>query len=139
MPHVKGYTIEELMIAVAESGKPYDTVKIIAAYHMALEAHANQKRASGEMYISHPVSVAYILVELGMDSETVIAALLHDVVEDTDMPLDQIEKQFGADTALLVGGVTKLGKIPYYPEKSSRRKIYARCFSPWRRMCAWSS
>jgi GTP pyrophosphokinase len=108
------------MQAVAESGKLYDTARIAAAYQMALQAHSNQKRASGEMYISHPVSVACILVEMGMDSETVIAALLHDVVEDTDMSLEQIEKQFGAETALIVGGVTKLGRIPYHSREEEQ-------------------
>ncbi|MCI8648945.1 MAG: bifunctional (p)ppGpp synthetase/guanosine-3',5'-bis(diphosphate) 3'-pyrophosphohydrolase [Anaerotruncus sp.] len=87
--------------------------RIQAAYDLAEGAHNGQKRVSGEPYITHPVVVASILVNLGMDSECVVAALLHDVVEDTEIPLETIEKQFGSDVALLVNGVTKLGKINY--------------------------
>lgn len=106
-------TFEELREYIIQSGKGYNLESIERAYKLAEEAHGDQKRRSGEPYIIHPVCVAKILVELGMDSESVIAALLHDVVEDTDVPLATIEKMFGKDVALLVNGVTKLGKIPY--------------------------
>ncbi|MBP1577369.1 MAG: bifunctional (p)ppGpp synthetase/guanosine-3',5'-bis(diphosphate) 3'-pyrophosphohydrolase, partial [Oscillospiraceae bacterium] len=106
-------TFEELKEYIIQSGKGYNLESIERAYKLAEEAHGDQKRRSGEPYIIHPVCVAKILVELGMDTESVIAALLHDVVEDTDVPLATIEKMFGKDVALLVNGVTKLGKIPY--------------------------
>ena len=82
------------------------------AYYFAYEAHNGQKRKSGEDYIIHPVAVAKILMSFGMDSQSVIASLLHDVVEDTPVTSEDVKKQFGATVALLVEGVTKLGKVP---------------------------
>lgn len=105
--------IEELKSFILQTGKSYNLEVIERAYQMAEEAHGEQKRRSGEPYIIHPLAVAKILVELGMDTESVAAALLHDVVEDTDVALAAIKKSFGNDIAVLVGGVTKLGKIPY--------------------------
>ena len=106
-------TYEELKKIIAESGKEYDREQIEAAYRLAEEKHREQKRSSGEPYIIHPLSVAAILVGLGLDSQSVMAGLLHDVVEDTDCTLEDIQKQFGKEVALLIDGVTKLGKIPY--------------------------
>ena len=106
-------TYEELRKIIEESGKEYDREKIQAAYELAAEKHQQQKRSSGEPYIIHPLSVAAILVGLGMDSESVMAGLLHDVVEDTDCTVEEITKRFGREVALLIDGVTKLGKIPY--------------------------
>ena len=106
-------TYEELKKIIAESGKEYDREQIEAAYRLAEKKHREQKRSSGEPYIIHPLSVAAILVGLGMDSQSVMAGLLHDVVEDTDCTLEDIQKQFGKEVALLIDGVTKLGKIPY--------------------------
>lgn len=106
-------TYEELKKIIAESGKEYDREQIESAYRLAEEKHREQKRSSGEPYIIHPLSVAAILVGLGMDSQSVMAGLLHDVVEDTDCTLEDIQKQFGKEVALLIDGVTKLGKIPY--------------------------
>lgn len=83
------------------------------AYQFAEEAHRNQLRNSGEDYILHPLEVAQILVELEMDEVTIAAALLHDVVEDTAFTIADIEKEFGSEVALLVDGVTKLGRIAY--------------------------
>ncbi len=104
---------EELQKIIEESGKEYDKERIDRAYQLAEEKHRPQKRSSGEPYIIHPLSVAAILVGLGMDTESVMAGLLHDVVEDTDCTLEQLTKEFGRETALLVDGVTKLGKIPF--------------------------
>ena len=95
-------SFEELQEIIENSGKEYDQ-----------EKHREQKRSSGEPYIIHPLSVAAILVGLGMDSESVMAGLLHDVVEDTDCSIEEIQKRFGREVALLIDGVTKLGKIPY--------------------------
>ncbi len=106
------YTFEMLDDFLVKSERPYDREKIKRAYLLAEQAHTGQKRVSGEPYISHPIAVAYILAELGMDSDTLTAALLHDVVEDTDITLEDVSRQFGHDIALLVDGVTKLGKVP---------------------------
>lgn len=102
----------DLFTALEESGKGYDIEKIKKAYEYAQEAHKTQKRSSGEPYIIHPLHVAKILLELGMDTASICGGMLHDVVEDTDIPLEQIEKDFGKEVAFLVDGVTKLGKIP---------------------------
>ncbi len=104
---------EELQKIIAESGKEYDRDRIGEAYRLAEEKHRPQRRSSGEPYIIHPLSVAAILVELGMDSESIMAGLLHDVVEDTDCTIEDIVAQFGREVALLIDGVTKLDKIPY--------------------------
>ncbi|MBQ8077714.1 MAG: bifunctional (p)ppGpp synthetase/guanosine-3',5'-bis(diphosphate) 3'-pyrophosphohydrolase, partial [Eubacterium sp.] len=89
----------------------YDSEKIEKAYNIAREAHKDQRRRSGEPYIMHPVAVARILFEIGMDNECIIAALLHDVVEDTSISIDDIRREFGDEVALLVDGVTKLTQV----------------------------
>ena len=104
---------EKLADAIEKSNKAYDIPRISAAYELAKKAHEGQMRSSGDPYISHPIEVAVILVGLGMDSDTIIGGLLHDVVEDTTVTLEDIEKQFGGDVAELVDGVTKLANIPY--------------------------
>ncbi len=82
------------------------------AYSIAKSAHEGQFRLSGEPYISHPIAVAEILFEFGMDHQSIIASLLHDTVEDTSLTLEEVTQTFGDEVALLVNGVTKLGKIP---------------------------
>lgn len=104
-----------------KKNKNYDYQKIEKAYNLARDAHKDQRRRSGEPYIMHPVAVAKILFGIGMDNECIIGALLHDVVEDTEYGLDYISKHFGADVALLVDGVTKLGQIPL----STREEVQA--------------
>ena len=111
------YTVDSLIQKILDDDKQYDLSKIISAYEFAAKAHANQVRSSGEPYITHPVAVAYILLELGMDTDTICAALLHDVVEDTDTSLEELRKLFGQDVAMLVDGVTKLGKIPLFTKE----------------------
>ncbi len=88
-----------------------DIAKITDAYHFAEKAHQGQKRRSGEPYIIHPVAVAQILAEMGMDADSICAALLHDVVEDTPVTDEEIRKKFGETIEQLVDGVTKLGQI----------------------------
>lgn len=102
-------TLEKLML---EQGSKYDIETVRKAYEFCVKAHKGQKRLSGEPFYMHPYSVAVILVKLGMDTETVTAALLHDVVEDTDVELGEIKKEFGTEIAELVDGVTKFGKMP---------------------------
>ena len=88
-----------------------DLTSVSAAFAFAREAHAEQKRASGEPYVTHPLAVARILAEMGLDPVAVTAALLHDIPEDTEYSLGDIEEHFGADVARLVNGVTKLSKF----------------------------
>ncbi len=111
--HKVDKTYEELVTMLRSSERDFDMELIDRAYQVALKAHGDQKRRSGIPYIYHPVSVACILVEMGMDTESIVAALLHDVVEDTAVGLSEIRKQFGEEIAGLIDGVTKLGRIPY--------------------------
>lgn len=101
-------TISDLSKYIVRTNRNYDLPMIVSAYEFAFQAHGDQKRSSGEPYIVHPLSVAWILVSLGMDTECVCAGLLHDVVEDTGHTLDDICKLFGQNIAQLVDGVTKL-------------------------------
>lgn len=104
---------QKLADRIEQTNKQYDMEKIEKAYLLAKRAHEGTLRRSGEPYIVHPVSAAIILVELGMDTDSIVAALLHDVVEDTEVTLEEIRKEFGKDVSFLVDGVTKLGKIPF--------------------------
>ena len=106
-------TYEELQAIIRESGKEFDREQIAEAFLLADRKHRGQKRSSGEPYIIHPLSVAAILVDLGMDTQSVVAGLLHDVVEDTDCTLEDITQEFGREVALLIDGVTKLDRIPF--------------------------
>ena len=106
------FTIEMIIQKILKDDRQYDLSKILSAYEFAEKAHKGQKRSSGQDYIIHPLAVSFILLELGMDTDTICSALLHDVVEDTPATLDDLKKRFGQDVALLVDGVTKLGKIP---------------------------
>jgi len=100
---------------VIEAARPHYTedniLELEHAIDIATKAHKTQKRKSGEPYITHPLSVAKILIEWEMDIDSVIAGVLHDTVEDTDLTLEDIESLFGADVALLVDGVTKVGRV----------------------------
>lgn len=105
-----------------------DAAFIKRAYEYADRAHADQFRKSGEPYIIHPVQVAGILVELEMDPETIAGGFLHDVVEDTDVTLDEIEESFNHEVALLVDGVTKLGKIKYKTKEAIQAENHRKMF-----------
>lgn len=85
------FTIEMIIQKILTDDKQYDLSKIISAYEFAAKAHEGQKRSSGQAYIIHPLAVAYTLLELGMDTDTICAALLHDVVEDTPATLDDLK------------------------------------------------
>ena len=106
-------SFEELERLVAESPRNYDLELLRRAYKLAEASHKGQRRKSGEPYITHPVAVAELLLELGMDTETLAAAIMHDVVEDTEVTLEQLTQQFGPDIAQLVDGVTKLTQINF--------------------------
>ncbi|MDO4632631.1 MAG: bifunctional (p)ppGpp synthetase/guanosine-3',5'-bis(diphosphate) 3'-pyrophosphohydrolase [Eubacteriales bacterium] len=108
---------EELMASVRRYHPSADLSMIEKAYHIAYDAHKDQKRKSGEPYIIHPLCVGIILADLEMDKETIVAGLLHDVVEDTIMTPEQITEEFGAEVELLVDGVTKLGQLNYSADK----------------------
>ena len=90
------------------------------AYNFASDGHMNQKRASGEPYITHPLQVALYLSDLSMDLETIIAAILHDLIEDTDITYKNIKKEFGSDVANIVDGVTKLDRIQYNSNEEAK-------------------
>lgn len=97
---------------------PSDDISLVEkAYKLAADSHKDQKRKSGEPYIIHPLCVAIILADLELDKETIVAGILHDVVEDTSMTLEEVEKEFGAEVALLVDGVTKLTQISWSMDK----------------------
>ena len=105
--------IDELIKVINENCNNVDIDVIKKAYEVAKEAHKDQKRISGEPYITHPIDVACILAELGMDTSTIAAGLLHDVIEDTDYTYEDMAREFSEEIADLVEGVTKLGKIQY--------------------------
>ncbi len=118
---IKTRTYEELIDVIKKSDKEYDLELIEKAYKYANESHGDQKRRSGEPYIIHPISVAYILVEMGMDNASIEAGLLHDVVEDTHITLQEIKKEFGEEVSKLINGLTKIAKIEF----SSREELQA--------------
>ncbi|TMV52877.1 bifunctional (p)ppGpp synthetase/guanosine-3',5'-bis(diphosphate) 3'-pyrophosphohydrolase [Paenibacillus mesophilus] len=120
--------IEQLLERAAAYLKPNDLVRIREAYDFADQAHYGQVRKSGEPYILHPLAVAEILVNMQMDVTSVIAALLHDVVEDTTVSLDAVEKQFGKTCAMLVDGLTKLEKIKFKSKEEQQNENYRKMF-----------
>jgi len=107
---------DELLEHVRKHNPQADMKKIEQAVLVAYNAHSKQFRASGEPYILHPIAVATILADLKLDTISIITALLHDTVEDTELKTEDIKKLFGKDVAKLVDGVTKLEKIEYQPE-----------------------
>ena len=117
--------IEPLAKSLASHHAGFDTDELERAFLAAEKAHEGQFRKSGEPYITHPVAVAEILADLGMDISTIVAALLHDTVEDTEYKLEQLKADFGKEVAQLVDGVTKLDKLTYGPtaEAETLRKM----------------
>ncbi len=108
------------LLKAIEANPSYNREMVVKALDFASQCHEGQFRRSGEPYIEHPINVALILTELGMDTECIVSALLHDVVEDTDATTEMVSKMFGKDVAVLVDGVTKLGKIPYYSREEQQ-------------------
>lgn len=120
---------QELMDTIRGYTHDQDKLDLIQeAFELANKAHEGQIRATGEPYIIHPVSVAYILAELEMDVQGLIAALLHDVVEDTDYTLEDIRMMFGDDVAFLVDGVTKLSQFHYKDKEDQQLENFRKMF-----------
>ena len=106
-------TIESILNKISSREFNINTKKLVEAYEFSKKAHEGQKRKSGEDYIIHPLHVSEILIDLGMDQETIITGLLHDVVEDTPISIKDIEKKFGVKVAFLLDGVTKISRIKF--------------------------
>ena len=111
--------IDELINKVKSYNENADIDLIMRAYKMAEEHHKGQKRNSGEDYIIHPLNVSLILADMNMDTATIVAGLLHDVVEDTDVTLEDVKNEFGEEIADLVDGVTKLKKLNYLQKEAA--------------------
>ncbi len=121
-------TIDDVIKKMKMNRKKTNVALIQKAYKFAEEHHRGQKRLSGEDYIIHPLNVAYILADLQLDDATICAALLHDVVEDTDVTNEDIIKNFGKEIAEMVAGVTKLGKIQYVTIEEEQVENYRKMF-----------
>lgn len=129
MTEIKNVTIEEIIDKQIENYSDNADIELIKkAYNMAKKEHGDQCRMSGEPYIIHPMNVAYILASLGMDDETVCAALLHDVVEDTNLTNEDLAKEFGESIAQMVAGVTKLGSIRFTSIEEKQAENYRKMF-----------
>ena len=121
-------TIQDVINKKKEKSRRVDTKLILRAYEYAVNKHGEQLRKSGEPYIIHPLSVAYILAEIGLDESTLCAALLHDVVEDTEAKNSDIAKEFGREIAEMVAGVTKLGTMQFTTIEERQVEDYRKMF-----------
>lgn len=120
--------LDKLLAKMAEAKMEVEQGQIRKAFAFASRAHEGQRRDSGEDYIQHPLGVAEILVEIGMDATSLIAALLHDVVEDTIVEIDTIENEFGNEIALLVDGVTKLSRLAFRSSEEQQAENLRKMF-----------
>ena len=125
---IKKATIQDVIRQMKLNNRKSDSKLILKAYDFANENHKGQLRKSGEPYIIHPVQVAYTLSTLNLDDETICAALLHDVVEDTNVTRQDIVKEFSEAIAEMVDGVTKLSKLQYTTEKEQQVEDYRKMF-----------
>jgi len=125
-------TADEMYQELVERIKMYhpskDYTMLDRAYELAVDAHKEQKRKSGEPYVIHPLKVAYILAELELDMESIVAGILHDVIEDTNYGHEDIAKIFSEEVACLVDGVTKLGKLSYTTKEEIQAENYRKMF-----------
>ena len=122
------YTIEDIVNKMKKNNKKSDIKLIMKAYNYAKENHGDQLRKSGEPYIIHPIQVAYTLAELELDDATICAALLHDVVEDTEVTHQDLTNEFGIEIAEMVDGVTKLSKLNYESVEEAQVENYRKMF-----------
>ena len=123
--------LENLLLRIEQYNPDADLNIVIKAYDYATKAHENQYRKSGEQYITHPMEVAKILAELELDVETIAAGLLHDVIEDTEITFEDIEREFSTEVAELTDGVTKLGKIAYKSKEETQAENMRKMFLAW--------
>ena len=121
-------TKAEFLEKILSINSKYDTELIGKAFDTAQRLHEGQLRKSGEPYFIHPINVAYILAEMGMDEATIIGGLLHDVVEDTDYTREQLVADFNEEIALLVDGVTKLGTIKFESKEEIQAENFRKMF-----------
>ena len=121
-------TIQDVIAKKKSISKKVDSKFIMKAYNYAIEKHGDQKRNSGEPYIIHPLNVAYILAGMGLDEHTIAAALLHDVVEDTDATNEDLVKIFGEEVAEMVAGVTKLSTLQFATVEEKQVENYRKMF-----------
>lgn len=121
-------TTENYISELVKINPKYDTKEIRKAFEIAKKLHKNQFRKSGEPYIVHPIEVSKILAGFGMDNETIVSGLLHDVVEDTEYTREQLIADFNEDIALLVDGVTKLGNIKYDTKEKMQAENFRKMF-----------
>lgn len=124
----KEITIQDVISKKKETSRRVDTKLIMKAYNYAVEHHGDQKRRSGEPYIIHPLNVAYILAGVGLDEATICAALLHDVVEDTDATDADLRREFGDEIADMVAGVTKLEAMQFTTVEEQQVEDYRKMF-----------
>ncbi len=124
----KEITVQDVISKKKETSRRVDTKLIMKAYNYAVEHHGEQKRRSGEPYIIHPLNVAYILAGLGLDEATICAALLHDVVEDTDATDADLRREFGDEIADMVAGVTKLEAMQFTTVEEQQVEDYRKMF-----------
>ena len=128
MKETEEVTIENIIKLQKQNYSKSNSKLIKKAYDFAVSNHGNQLRKSGEPYIIHPLHVAYILSTLELDDETICAALLHDVVEDTPVTNEDLVREFGETVAAMVSGVTKLGKIQYSTIEEEQVENYRKMF-----------
>ena len=119
---------EQFLSKIEGAFSEQNYARIVKAYYFAKRAHEGQKRKSGDDYIVHPIAVASILVDLGLDTDTVIAALLHDVIEDTPVTQEELDENFGHAVVLLVEGVTKLNKLNFKSREEQQAEYLRRMF-----------
>ena len=124
----KEITIQDIIAKRKEHSRKVDNKLIMKAYEYAKNYHGDQCRRSGEPYIIHPLNVAYTLAEIGLDEATICAALLHDVVEDTEVTNNDIQNEFGEEIAQMVAGVTKLSSVQFTSAEEQQVEDYRKMF-----------
>ena len=128
MSEIKNATIDDIVDLMKKNNRKSDIKLIRRTYEFAKLNHGDQLRKSGEPYIIHPLQVAYILAQIGLDDSTICAALLHDIAEDTSVTIKDLEKEFSPEIAEMVDGVTKLGNLKYTSAEEQQVENYRKMF-----------